>query len=223
MEEKKRRESRNRISTLYCNNGPLRRELYKPHLDFFAAGAEHNERALLGGNRSGKTLAGAYEMTCHLTGNYPHWWLGRRFKEPVQAWCAGDTARTVRDILQRELLGPPGDSAAEGTGMIPGDLILRTSVKHGLADSYESVHVRHASNGTSTLAFKSYDQGRQVFQGTSQHVCWADEECSEEIWTEMLLRTMTVNGLLYLTATPLLGLTPIMLSFLPELQPQATA
>lgn len=220
LEEKKRRSARNRIKTLYPDDGPHRRELYSKHTEFFAAGGEFNERALLGGNRSGKTLAGAYEMTCHLTGKYPRWWRGKRFEDPVEAWCAGDTARTVRDILQKELLGPPGDAAAEGTGMIPGDLILSTSVKHGLADCVEAVRVKHVG-GTSNLHFKSYDQGRQAFQGTSQHVVWPDEECPIEIYTECLLRTMTTNGVVFMTATPLLGLTALMLSFLPELQPTA--
>lgn len=218
LEEKKRRVARNRIRTLYPDEGEHRRELYLKHVLFFASGDEFNERALLGGNRSGKTLAGAYETTCHLSGKYPRWWRGKRFEDPVDAWCAGDTARTVRDILQKELLGPPGDSQAEGTGMIPGDLILDTSVKHGLSDCVESVRVKH-TGGHSTLHFKSYDQGRQAFQGTSQHVIWLDEECPIDIYTECLLRTMTTNGIVYLTATPLLGLTELMLSFLPELQP----
>lgn len=218
LEEKKRRESRNRMKSLYPDDGPHRRELYAKHTEFFAASSEFNELALLGGNRSGKTLAGAYKTTCHLTGKYPRWWRGKRFEDPVDAWCAGDTARTVRDILQKELLGPPGDASAEGTGMIPGDLIVSTSVKHGLSDCVEAVRVKHVG-GTSNLHFKSYDQGRQAFQGTSQHVVWLDEECPIDIYTECLLRTMTTNGVVYLTATPLLGLTELMLSFLPELQP----
>lgn len=218
LEEKKRRDSRNRIKSFYPDEGQYRRELYVKHILFFASGDEFNERALLGGNRSGKTLAGAYETTCHLTGKYPRWWRGKRFEDPVDAWCAGDTARTVRDILQKELLGPPGDPSSEGTGMIPGDLILDTSVKHGLSDCVEAVRVKHVG-GTSNLHFKSYDQGRQAFQGTSQHVVWLDEECPIDIYTECLLRTMTTDGIVYLTATPLLGLTELMLSFLPELQP----
>ena len=222
LEERKKRDSRNRIKTLYPEEGQFRRELYPKHLDFFAAGDEFNERALLGGNRSGKSLAGAYEMTCHLTGKYPRWWRGRRFEDQVDAWCAGDTARTVRDILQKELLGPPGDAAAEGTGMIPGDLIMDTSVKHGLVDCLELVRVKHSSGGTSVLHFKSFDQGRAAFQGTSQHACWLDEECPIEIYTECLLRTMTTKGIIYLTATPLLGLTELMLSFLPDMQPIAS-
>jgi phage terminase large subunit-like protein len=196
--------------------------LYLKHCTFFAGGSEFNERALLGGNKSGKSIAGAYETTCHLTGKYPRWWRGRVFDEPVSAWGAGDTGKTVRDILQTILMGPPGDASAEGTGMIPGDLILGTSNKYGLSDCYESVRVRHSSGGASVLQFKSYDQGRAAFQGTNQHVIWADEECPMEIWTEMLLRTMVVNGIIYLTATPLLGLTEIMLSFLPDMQPIPT-
>lgn len=219
LEEKKRRESRNRIKGLYPDEGPFRRELYLKHTDFFAGGDEFNERALFGGNRAGKTLAGAYEMTCHLSGKYPRWWRGKRFEDPVQAWCAGDTARTVRDILQKELLGEPGDMAAEGTGMIPGDLILDTSVKHGLSDCLELVRVKHSSGGSSILHFKSYDQGRQAFQGTAQHVIWLDEEAPTDIYTECLLRTMTTNGIIYLTLTPLLGLTDLALSFLPDMQP----
>ena len=218
LEEKQRRIARNRIETLYPEEGPYRRELYFKHTEFFAGGDEFNERALFGGNRAGKTLAGAYEMTCHLTGRYPRWWRGKRFKEPVQAWCAGDTARTVRDILQKELLGPPGDLAAEGTGMVPGDLIQDTSIKHGLADCLELVRVKHRE-GTSVLHFKSYDQGRQAFQGTAQHVIWLDEECPAAVYTECLLRTMTTNGIIYLTLTPLEGLTDLALSFLPDMQP----
>ena len=159
-------------------------------------------------------------MTLHLTGIYPEWWEGKRFDEPVQAWTAGDIAKSVRDIMQYLLLGPPGDLERQGTGLIPGDLILRTTPKHGLSDAVESVFVRHGSGGTSTLQFKSFDQGREVFQGTSQHVIHLDEECPMEIYTECLLRTLTVHGIIYVTATPLLGLTDLMLAFMPEFQPE---
>jgi hypothetical protein len=35
---------------------------------FFAAGATHMQRAILGGNRSGKSTCAAYELAAHLTG-----------------------------------------------------------------------------------------------------------------------------------------------------------
>ena len=48
---------------------------------------------------------------------------------------------------------------------------------------------------------------------------WLDEESPTDIYTECLLRTMTTNGVIYLTLTPLLGLTDLALSFLPDMQP----
>lgn len=221
LEEKAKREARNKIRSFYPDSGPFRRELYTKHLEFFAASKEHNEVAFLAGNRVGKTIAGAYKMACHMTGIYPNWWPGLTFDAPVHCWCSGDTAKTTRDLMQKQLLGPPGDSSAQGTGMLPGDLILRTSPKHGLADAFESVHVRHSSGGVSTLHFKSYDQGREAFQGDACHVIWLDEESEMAIYTECLLRTMTTGGIVYLTASPLRGLTELMLSFLPHLQPTA--
>lgn len=188
-------------------------------MDFFQAGKKFNERALLGGNRSGKTVAGGFETVVHLTGLYPDWWQGKTFDHPVDAWQAGDISKTVRDTLQKLMLGPPGSPELLGTGLLPADLIIRTTIKHGISDAIESVFVKHVSGGTSVLQFKSYDQGRDTFQGTSQHLIHLDEECPFEIYTECLLRTMTVNGIVYLTATPLLGLTDLMLAFLPEFTP----
>jgi phage terminase large subunit-like protein len=221
LEERDRRQSRNKIKQLFPDTGPFRRELYAKHLEFFQLGAEFNERAFVAANRVGKTVAAAYELTVHLTGLYPSWWVGRRFVDPVQAWAAGDTAKTTRDIIQASLLGPPGDAHAEGTGMIPGDLIDHTTPKHGLPDAVETIYVKHVSGGLSVLQLKSYDQGRVAFQGASIDVGWLDEECDEAIYVEVLTRTLTTNGLVMLTFTPLEGLTKLVLSFLPAMAPRA--
>ena len=101
--------SRNRIFDNYPEKGPLRRELYPKHLEYFRAGSNHRERLMLAANRVGKTEGvGAYEVTCHLTGLYPDWWEGRRFSKPVKAWAASDTSKTVRDIIQVEAAGRTG-------------------------------------------------------------------------------------------------------------------
>lgn len=212
-----RRKSRRQIDKYY--NTPEVRDSYKKQVQFFALGKTHNERLLAGGNRSGKSLAGGYEMVQHLTGLYPDWWVGKTFEEPVNAWTAGDTAKNVRDIMQNMLCGPVGNPEAHGTGLIPGDLLKNYTTKHGIANAFETIFVKHISGGLSTLQFKSYDQGREVFQGTSQQVIHLDEECPMDIYTECLLRTLTVNGIIYVTATPLLGLTDLMLSFMPEFMP----
>lgn len=201
---------------------PLRRyswEGYPKHRAFMRAGAEHRERLLIAANRVGKTQCAAYEMALHLTGAYDEyapWWDGRRFSGPIKAWAAGDTSKTTKDILQVALLGNVGQ---HGTGMIPGHLIERTPAKQGLPDAVESIYVRHVSGGTSVVQLKSYDQRRESFQGTGQDLIWLDEEPPEDIYTECLLRTMTTDGLVVLTFTPLMGLTPLVLSFLPGGRP----
>lgn len=202
--------------TYFPAEGPLRRELYPKHMQFFGAGRTHRQRLMLAANRVGKTESvGVYELACHLTGIYPDWWDdigGRRFNRPITAWAAGDTAKTVRDILQFKLLGKKGNF---GTGVLLGDTITGTTTKQGIGDAVETVGVRHASGGTSHVSFKSYDQGRDAFQGTEIDVILLDEEPPLAIYTECLLRTMTNNGMLMLTFTPLMGMSEVVLAFLP--------
>jgi phage terminase large subunit-like protein len=206
----------NKLSRMFPDSGALRRELYTQHTAFFAAGANYSERLFLAANRVGKTTAGAYEVTCHLTGLYPHWWTGARFAKPVLVWAGGDYGKTTRDIQQLELLGPPSDI---GTGMIPGDLIVDTKSKQGLPDGIEVVYVRHVSGKCSRLLFKSYDQGRKAWQGTKPDVIWGDEEPPMDVWTEIQMRLMATTpgergGLAILTFTPLEGWTEVVNSFL---------
>ncbi len=165
-------------------------------------------------NRVGKTITGAFEVATHLTGQYPAWWEGKRFDHPISAWACGDTAETVRDIGQLELLGPVDNI---GTGMIPGDYILGDPPrKPGIPDAIELIRVKHISGGISELGFKAYAKGRKSFQGTAKHVVWLDEEPDESIYSECLLRTMTVDGRIIATFTPLLGLSEVVMSFLPK-------
>lgn len=224
---KDRREARNLISTFFKDDGPFARHLYPKSLELFALGRDNGqgaplfqERAFFGGNRTGKTVTGTYEDACHLTGVYPDWWPGYKFKRPTEGWAAGDTAKNTRDILQTAFCGKPGIESLKGTGMIPGDLLLNSTVKHGLADAYETIFVRHVpTGGVSTLQFKSYDQGRVAFQGAAVDFIHLDEEPDLDIYAECLLRLMTRNGLLLLTATPLSGVTKLMLQFMPHLSP----
>lgn len=210
--ELERRQAGRKLATFYPETGPLRRELYPKHMEFFRLGAHKRERLFLAANRVGKTEgAGGYELTCHLTGRYPKWWEGRRFTQANHWWAAGDTRETVRDILQRKLLGKPGDF---GTGLIPRETIHRTAPGF-IPDAVQAVWVKHESGGISVVQFKSYDQGREAFQGTEQDGLWLDEEPPESVYTECLLRTMTNNGMVLLTFTPLRGMSDVVLSFLP--------
>lgn len=210
----RRQRDRRHIDAYYPESGPLRRAFYPKQMSYFAAGKDHRERLFLAANRVGKTEGvGAYELACHLTGEYPAWWAGRRFHKRVKVWAAGDTAKTVREIIQPKLLGEPGHV---GTGMIPGDAILETTAKAGVPEAIDTVRVRHATGGVSTLVLKSYDQRRESFQGADMDVIWLDEEPPADVYTECLLRTMTTNGMVLLTFTPLQGLSEVVLQFLPD-------
>ncbi len=209
MAEAERRK-RNKLARMFPEEGPLRRELYVPHMAFFAAGATFPERAFIAGNRTGKTEAGAYELACHLTGRYPAWWEGKRFTHPVDCWVGGVNNLTTRDVIQDKLLGAAGE---HGTGMIPGDAIIHIAKKQGMADAIDTVWVRHASGGRSMLGFKSYEQGRESWQGTAKDVIWLDEEPELEVYVEALLRTATTGGIVILTFTPLMGMSDVVKSF----------
>src|SRR6185312_10523204 len=212
LKELESRKKRNAIDQYFPDSGPLRRELYKKHLEFFEAGKKYTERTALAANRIGKTLTiGGYETTLHLTGQYPDWWPGKRFDHPVEWWAGGDTTTTVRDILQLALLGPIGEF---GTGLIRGDCLIGTTNKRGLADAVENIYVRHSSGGKSILQLKSYDQDREAWQGTAKHGVWLDEEPPLSIYSEAYMRTMTTNGMIMNTYTPVEGMGDVTQMFL---------
>jgi len=219
-----------KVDSYFLANGPYRRALYEKHLKFFAAGgkhepqrecppgcdgAAHRERCLLAANRTGKTIAAAYEVVAHATGIYPDWWPGGKFTEPILAWVVNDTNKNTRDINQLELLGRPNQY---GTGMIPHEYILKTATKPGIADAVDSVQVKHKSGGTSLIQFKSYEQGWQSFTGAAVHVIWCDEEPSPQVYAECCIRTMTTQGLILLTFTPLQGVTEVVRGFIDSYQ-----
>lgn len=233
LEERNRRKARRKLWTFFPEEGALRRELYSKHMQFFALGGRHRqtvwcppdcdgsphrERCFLGGNQVGKTeTAGGYEMTLHLTGRYPAWWTGIRFTHGIEAWTAGDTRETTKDIQQAKLLGTNDISLTDlvGTGLIPGDDIVGIVGMLGYPGACKEIRVKHTSGEISVLGFKSYDQKRKSFQGTGKHVIWLDEECPNDVYDECLARTTATNGMLMVTFTPLEGLTPLVLRFVP--------
>jgi phage terminase large subunit-like protein len=205
------------IDTLYPDTGPLRRELYVKHLEFWRAGAIHDERAFIAANRSGKTTCVSYEMSLHLTGDYTSWWEGRKFDRPIVAWAAGTDAKAVREKLQPSLIGAAG---ARGTGLIPRDALLRSPARGGIPDAVDFAEVRHVSGGTSRLVFKAYEQTRESFQSAEVDAIQLDEEPPIAIYTEALTRTLSTvpgrrNGTVMCSFTPLEGVSETVLQFMP--------
>jgi phage terminase large subunit-like protein len=209
--------AKTQIWSYYPDDGPLRRELYVKHMEFFEASLVHNEVAFIGGNRTGKTHCVSYAATLHMLGRYPAWWTGRRFARPVTVWFAGEDAKAVRESLQEKLLGRPG---SYGTGLVPGDSLVDVRPRAGVADTVDLFNVKHALGGKSRAVFKAYEQGRESFQSAAVDVVVLDEEPPLEIYTEALTRTLSTkpgqpNGLVMSSFTPLLGLSEVVLQFLP--------
>jgi phage terminase large subunit-like protein len=187
---------------------------YPKQRDFHNAGLKYRERLFMAGNQLGKTFSGAAETAIHLTGRYPDWWRGRRFDHPVRCWAGGVTSETTRDTVQKLLVGPPEQEENFGTGAIPGDCIVDYTSARGVPNALDSVTVRHVSGGTSTLLFKSYERGREKWQGDTLHFIWMDEEPPPDIYTEALTRTNATGGMVFITFTPLLGMSQVVRRFI---------
>lgn len=200
LEEKGRRKAGNKLRDYRA---------YAKQAEFHAKGKEYRERLLMAGNQLGKTWSAGFETAMHLTGRYPDWWQGRTFSKAVAGWAAGVTSEVTRDSVQRVLAGRIN---AIGTGAIPQDSIKDKSMKRGVADAIDTLVVTWGGGGDiqageSLLGFKSYDQGREKFQAETLDLVWLDEEPDADIYTESLTRTNATGGMVYMTFTPLKGMT----------------
>ena len=135
---------------------------------------------------------------------------------PTIGWGAGTTNETTRDTVQRILVGRPG---RQGTGAIPKDAIADLVSARGTPDLLDSIKVRHASGGVSVIGLKSYQRGRESFQGETLDYLWFDEEPPADIFTEGLTRTNVSQGPVWVTFTPLLGMSEVVRRFLLEPSP----
>lgn len=151
---------------------------------------------------------------------YPNGWPGRRFDKPVWWWAASVSGIATRDNPQRILVGPPANRELWGTGAIPkADLLgpggnIQTTMSSGTANLIDTLLVRHVSGGWSMLQFKTYEQGRERWQGPTLDGVWFDEEPPEDIYEEGLTRTNISEGPAYLSFTPLLGMSQVVQKFI---------
>jgi phage terminase large subunit-like protein len=189
---------------------------YAKQREFHEAGAGFRERLFMAGNQLGKTWAGAFEMAMHLTGRYPSWWTGRRFNYAIRAMCGSESAELTKKGIQRLMLGPPEMREEWGTGAVPWDALKDTSLKQGVPDAVASIVVRHECGEDSVLQFNSYDQGRTKWQADTVDIVWFDEEPPLPIYSEGLTRTNATAGQVFVTFTPLLGMSEVVKRYLLE-------
>jgi len=185
---------------------------------FHDTGRHSNQRLLMCANRIGKSYSGAMEMSFHLTGLYPKWWSGRRYKHKINAWVGGISNESTRDICQAELLGSPEDPEAWGTGAIPKDLIISAERKPGVPNAKSIALIRHVNGQNSTVHFKSYESGVEKWMGRSVDCIWLDEEPDRSLYSQAVTRTLDRKGMVYMTFTPEKGMTETVSAFMNNIQ-----
>lgn len=154
-------------------------------------------RWIFGGNRSGKTECGAVETIWILRGIHPY----RRNRQNAFGWSVSLSQQVQRDVAQAKILK-----------YLPKSWIVDITMLSGKKDSPDSgvidqIRIRNVFGGISILGFKSCDQGREKFQGSSLDFVWIDEEPPKEIYEECLMRVMDRRGDIFGTMTPLKGET----------------
>lgn len=144
-------------------------------------------RALFWGNRVGKTEWGAQETTRYGLNNHPYRVIG----EPVEIWCACPSFDAQEETTQKKLLSYLPESAIAHVDYLRGRIHKRTLLKNG-----------------TVIGWKSYEQGREKFQGTGKRLIWFDEEPPKDIWEECFVRVEAGQQLdVILTMTAIKGMT----------------
>jgi phage terminase large subunit-like protein len=182
---------------------------------FFLTGTQATRRGLIAANRTGKTVATCYELAYHLTGDYPDWWTGKRWDRPISAFAAGESWDQVARVLQEELIGTSDSKLlhAIGTGAIPRDRIVIETMRNDGANVM-SIEVRHKSGQLSRLLFGNYTQEVRNMQGFKMDIVVFDEQPPDDMFSELVTRTATLQGQIFCSFTPLKGTTGLVGKFL---------
>ena len=137
-------------------------------------------RWVFGGNRSGKTECGAVETVWLALGIHPF----KKNKKNVSCWVVSLSSQVQRDVAQSKILY-----------YLNPDLIVDIVMSQGKKEApylgvIDTIIVKNALGGTSKIGFKSCDQGREKFQGTSLDFVWFDEEPPYDIYLECKMRVI---------------------------------
>ena len=171
------------------------RKKHKKQLAFHKC--KKRNRWVFGGNRSGKTECGAVEAVWMLRGIHPY----RKNRKDVFGWAVSLSQQVQRDVAQSKILK-----------YLPPSWIVDITMLSGRKDApaggvIDQIKIKNVFGGISTLGFKSCDQGREKFQGSSLDFVWFDEEPPKDIYEECVMRVMDKRGDIFGTMTPLKGET----------------
>lgn len=170
-------------------------KVHKKQLAFHKC--QKRNRWVFGGNRSGKTECGAVESIYIALGVHPY----RQNRKNVFGWVVSLSREVQRDVAQKKILKYLPKDKIIGITMVEGS---KGSPEYGVIDQ---IRVKNALGGESVIGFKSCEEGREKFQGSSLDFVWFDEEPPEDIYKECKMRLIDKRGDMFGTMTPLKGLT----------------
>lgn len=218
----------NKAATYFRDDGVNSREKYPKHMELMRAEKNHRLLAFVGGNGTGKSLWNALSTYYHMSGKYPEWWEGYKYKRPITVWMCAREAKNLREGIQEILFGDMSDI---GTGIIAREDLLddkgvvQTWALSGTANCVGQCLVRHCTDGVfdgySKVEFKTYAQGWKEFQGPTRDLITFDEEPDDvKIYAECTARLRPKDGgdpgRFLATFTPTLGFSETYLAFVPN-------
>lgn len=172
---------------------------YRPHekQELFHR-AINKTRLYIGGNRSGKTVAGVVECLYYISGQH----LYRSPIVPVEG--SGAASPVLGRVIGVDF--PAGIQKI----LLP-VFKMMTPANWLYGGSWENAYAKQSkvltfANG-SQIDFMSADQSLDSFAGVYRHFIYIDEECPESIYLENKARLVDYNGDMWITATPIMGMT----------------
>lgn len=176
----------------FYNTGEL---VHKKQIEFHKC--KKRNRWVFGGNRTGKTECGAVEVLYLARGNHPY----KKTPKNTSGWVVSLSTQVQRDVAQQKILYYLNPDWIIDIVMLSG---RKDNPSMGIIDH---ILIKNVNDGVSKIGFKSCDQGREKFQGTSLDYVWFDEEPPHDIYKECKMRVIDKCGEVFGTMTPLKGLT----------------
>ena len=144
--------------------------------------SEARIRVFSGGNRSGKSTAGAVEMMRYALGIKSKW--GGR---GINAWVCGWDASINQQILEPKM-----------KEFLPPEMV----------EDHNRTNNIYLLKNESKISFKAYESGYEKFMSDSVDAIWLDEEPPDErIFKECMARVLDNGGDIWLDYTPVRGMS----------------
>lgn len=163
----------------YSPNSSVHRDFHK---------SEKVGRLLRGGNRSGKSVAGAVESVWRSTGKHP-------YLNTHEVPTRGRIVTVDREAGIEQIIKP----------LLRQWVPISERVNGSWEDSYNNGKKLFTFRNGSTIELKTHQQEVESFAGVPLHWCWFDEEPPQAIFNECRLRLIDYNGCWYMTMTPVAG------------------